>query len=275
MYYSLIMGVKLFTRGSLTAGWLGSGALLCAFCFVASPAFAQAPPNSVPPEFTQAADRLAADRAAGVDEPEATEEQALEILDRAALPALNAAALDLNTLNKHMAAFVTREPPLGESFLVLQLGGTPASFALLADFGEAGPSAVRVYAGAPGKLALAARVDRYAQKDFLDDYIEVVPLPGAAAVFVTVAGRTDDQKTGVFTAWYFDGHQVQTRWTSDILSQSSYRMSPNGFELDYCADSNPDDPGPCQQMQRDRFVWQDGAWKKAESVKLTPASAGQ
>ena len=224
-----------------------------------------------PPEFTQLADKLATDRSADAEESRASQEQALEMLDRAALPSLNVPSADLAALNQRFAKFVTREPPLGESFRVFALGGSPSSFALLADFGEAGPSAVRIYSGAPGKLSLAARIDRYSQTDFLDDYMELVPVPGSSAVFVTVAGRTDDFKTGVFTAWHFDGHQVEQVWTSDIITQSNYEVTPNGFQLDYCADDTPDDPRTCHDLRRERFVWQDGAWKQAESTKLAPA----
>lgn len=246
--------------------------LACSLGPAAVPVFSQNPLGaSPPPEFTRLANQLAADRTAEAAESETTEEQALEILDRVALASLNSAP-DLGALNQRLAKFVTREPPLGESFRAFALGGSPASFALLADFGEAGPSAVRIYAGAPGKLSLAARVDRYAQKDFLDDYIELVPVPGSAAIFVTVAGRTDELKTGVFTAWHFDGHRAEAVWTSDIVEQSNYEVGANGFQLDYCADDNPDDTGPCKQMRRQRFVWQDGMWKQVESA---PAVSGE
>lgn len=256
--------------------WLGFSAsvLICGLCLAASPAFGQNTSGAAPPpEFTRLAEKLAADRSAGADETEATEEQALEILDHEALGLLNVAAPDPEVLNPRLAVFVTRQPPLGEGFRVVRLGGSPASFALLADFGEDGPSAVRIYAGATGKLSLAARVDRYAQKDFLDDYIELVSVPGPVALFVTIAGRTDDFKTGVFEAWHFDGHQVESVWTSDIVEQSDYEVNANGFQLSYCADPNPDDPRVCHQMQRQRFVWQDGAWKQAESVTLAPADS--
>lgn len=121
--------------------------------------------------------------------------------------------------------------------------GTAVENAQLLSPDKSGPSAVRIYTGVPGKLSLAARIDRYAQKDFLDDYIELVPIPGPAAIFVTVAGRTDDLKTGVFTAWHFDGHEVQSVWSSDILLDSDYQATANGFDLSYCADDNLDDPG--------------------------------
>jgi len=262
---------KLRSLGTL---WVG----LCAFllAYAATPAISQNVSGSAPPpEFTRLADKLAADRASGADETAPTEEQALEILDHAALQSLNVAAPDPEALNQRLAAFVTRQPSLGEGFRVFRLGGNPASFALLADFGEGGPSAVRIYAGVPGKLSLAARVDRYAQTDFLDDYIELVPVPGPVALFVTVAGRTDDFKTGVFTAWHFDGHQVESVWTSDIVEQSTYEVNANGFQLSYCSDPNPDDPRVCHESRRERFVWQDGAWKQAESLVLTPADAAR
>jgi hypothetical protein len=258
--------------------WLGLGTftLACALCLAGQPASGQTAPTIPPsPEFTRLADKLAADRAAGGVEAEPTEEQALEILDRAALGSLNAGAPDLEALNARLAAFVTRQPPLGEGFRGFQLGGNPSSFALLADFGEGGPSAVRIYAGSPGKLSLAARIDRYAQKDFLDDYIDLVPVPGSAALFITVAGRTDDFETGVFTAWHFDGHEVKPVWTSDIVEQSSYEVNSSGFQLTYCDDSNPDDPRACHQMRRERFVWQDGAWKQVASETLSPSDTAR
>jgi hypothetical protein len=251
--------------------------LAYALCLAVTPACGQNRPAAAapPPEFARLAEKLAADRASGLEETEATEEQALEILDRAAMGSLNAAAPDPEALNARLAAFVTRQPPLGEGFRIFRIGGSPASFALLADFGEGGPSAVRIYAGTPGKLSLAARVDRYAQKDFLDDYIELVPMPGSGAFFITVAGRTDDLQTGVFTAWHFDGKQVESVWTSDIVEQSSYEVNANGFQLSYCADPDPDDPRVCHQVRRERFIWQDGVWKQAESETLAPAGTAR
>jgi hypothetical protein len=119
-------------------------------------------------EFARLAEKVVSDRAGGVEEPEGIEEQALEILDGVALGSLNAAAPDLSALNQHLAEFVTHDPPVGEEYEVFRLSGNPMSFALLADFGEGGPSAVRIYSGPPGKRTLAGRVDRYSQKGFLD-----------------------------------------------------------------------------------------------------------
>ena len=187
----------------------------CGAALAATPPGSQFAEKSPEAAFGVLAGQITGDRASGGTESEALEEQALEILDRAALEQLNGApalgssatqaAPDLNQVNMRLASFVTHQPPVGEAYRVARLGGSPPAYALVADFGLSGPSAVRVYAGAPGSLALAARIDRYAQKDFFDDYTELVTLPGPAAVFVTVTGRTDDLQTGFFTAWYFDG----------------------------------------------------------------------
>jgi hypothetical protein len=238
--------------------------------------------------FGALAAQVTADRAEGGPESEALEEQALEILDRAALEQLNgeqrnagqlaagaaqveapvSGGADLRLVNGRLASFVIHQPPIGEAYRVVRLGGNLAAYALIADFGLSGPSAVRVYAGAAGELALAGRIDRYAQKDFIDDYLELVPLPGAAAVFVTAAGRTDDLQTGIFTAWYFDGRTVTAVWSSDILEQSSYESGADGFRLTYCADADTGDTSTCQRQQRDRYVWQNAAWKRVESTTL-------
>jgi hypothetical protein len=229
--------------------------------------------------FGALAAQITGDRAEGGAESVVLEEQALEILDRAALEQLNggqagggSAGPNLDQVNQRLASFVTHQPPVGEAYRAVRLAGNPAVYALLADFGLSGPSAVRLYAGAPGELALAARIDRAVQKDFVDDYMELVPVPGPAAVFVTAAGRTDDLQTGIFTAWYFDGHAVSPVWTSDILERSSYDAGADGFRLTYCADADSIDTGTCQRMQRDRYQWQNSAWKRVETTTL-PASA--
>ena len=145
-----------------------------------------------PAEFGRLAARLAGDRAGAPAEQEPLQEQALQMLDRVALPYLNSAAPGgagadpsgrpsaVATLNRTLATFVTRQPPIGEGYRVLPLAANPAIYALIADFGLSGPSAVRLYAGAPGQLALVARIDRYAQKDYFDDYMELVPVSTSA-----------------------------------------------------------------------------------------------
>jgi hypothetical protein len=255
----------------------------CAAAPAAKPApqFAEKSPEAA---FGALAAQIKGDRASGGAESEALEEQALEILDRAALeqlngtPELGSAATrgmpDLQQVNMRLASFVTPQARVGEAYRVARLGGSPPAYALVADFGLSGPSAVRVYAGAPGSLALAARIDRYAQKDFFDDYTELVTLPGPAAVFITVTGRTDDLQTGFFTAWYFDGHALAAVWSSDILEHSSYEVAADGFRLSYCADSDSAaSGGPCGKMQRDRYVWQSNRWVRAETTPLPPQAA--
>ena len=216
-------------------------------------------------DFTKLAGNLTADRASGTNESEATETQALEILDRAALEQLNAGAVNLEALNQHFATFVTHQPPIGESYRVLRLSTDPATYALVANFGLSGPSAVRLYSGTAGHFALTARVDPFAQKDFFDDYIDLVPLAGPGGLFLTIAGRTDDLKTGVFTAWQFDGKRVAALWTSDILDESDYEVATDGLHLTYCGESDPNDFRVCKQMQRDRYAWENGSWKRVET----------
>jgi hypothetical protein len=232
---------------------------------VAATVVAQTVPGSQSPDFTKLAGNLTADRAAGTDESEATETQALEILDRAALEQLNSGAVNLEALNQQLATFVTHQPPIGESYRVVRLSAEPATYALVANFGLSGPSAVRLYSGTAGRFVLTARVDTFAQKDFFDDYIDLVPLAGSGGLFLTIAGRTDDLKTGVFTAWQFDGKRVALLWTSDILEESDYAVATDGLQLTYCGESDANDFRVCKQMQRDRYAWQNGAWKRVET----------
>src|SRR5207245_477609 len=94
-------------------------------------------------EFARLAARLAEQRLGGADEGQKLQEQALAILDGLALEALNAPqGLDLEALNKRLDAMATQQPPVGESYRVLRLGGQPAPYALVANFGLGGPSAV-------------------------------------------------------------------------------------------------------------------------------------
>ena len=153
------------------------------------------------------------------------EEQALAILDRVALQELNQAVPDLQAANRRLEQLITRQGPQGENYSVMGLSGSPAVLRL----GRRFPASARAFgranirAGPPGQLALAGRVDRYSQTDFLDDYIDMVAWKGPVPLFVTIAGRGDELRTGVFTAWLFDGHEVNNLWTSDILQQSSLR----------------------------------------------------
>jgi hypothetical protein len=221
------------------------------------------------PEFARLAKQLAQQRLSGAEESETSQEQALAILDRIVLEALNGRGqLDLEGLNERLAALVTQQPAVGEGYQVKRLGGTPAVYALVVNFGLSGPSAARFYSAAPGRYALVARVDRFAQKDFFDEYLELIPVPAPVIVFVTVTGRTDDLQTGEFTAWRLEGERLTAIWFSDILQQSTYELRPDGFLLTYCAETDEENPRLCRRMERGRFVWEAGSWKRVERADL-------
>lgn len=224
--------------------------------------------QSAESEFERLALRLAQQRLAGAEENEKLQEQALAILDSMALSTLNApGAPNLEALNQRLALLVTQQPSVGENYRVVRLGGPPAAYALAANFSLGGPSAVRLYGAAAGRYALAARIDRFAQKDFFDEYLELVPVTAPVTLFITVTGRTDDLQTGAFTAWRFDGERVRAEWSSDILQQSSYESLPDGFRITYCAETDEDNPRVCRRMTRDRYVW-DAAWKRVEQTPV-------
>jgi uncharacterized coiled-coil protein SlyX len=222
-------------------------------------------------EFRRLAEQLADQRLAEAEGTQALQEKALGILDAMVLEAVNSSTPpNLEGLNQHLAALVTRQPPVGEGYRVLRLGGSRAVYALVANFGLGGPSAVRLYA-ARGRYALAGRIDRFAQKDFFDEYLELVPLPAPVVLFITVAGRTDDLETGVFTAWQLDGQRLKAVWSSDLLQQSSYETGPDGFQLTYCVRTDEDNPRACREMSRDRYVWEGSAWKRVEQTVVPVA----
>jgi len=240
---------------------------------LAIPAYPQGPDTT----FKKLAAQLVEKRLNGEDIKESSQEEVLRILDDIVLANLNSSAPDLNTLNARLAKLVAQEPALGEGYTVVALGtggpapAAPPAYALAANCGLSGPSAVRVYAGAVGALKRVARVDAFQQKDFFDEYLEVVPLPGAAAVFVTVTGRTDELQTGSFAAWHLDGENLKLLWSTEILEQSSYDAGPNGFQLTFCAQPDEDRPSVCRQMVRERYVWSGGEWKRAERQPLPAA----
>jgi len=205
---------------------------------------------------------------------QALEEKALGTLDAIVLKALNAAGtLDLEALNKSLAELSTHENPTGEDYQVARLPGASPTYAVVANFGLAGPSAVRVYAGPAGHLVLAGQIDCYHPDKFFDEYLDLVAVAVPETVFVTVAGRTDDLQTGIFTAWHFDGQALRQAWASDLLEQSSYKTDGPNFQLTYCA--NPDEThlGQCLKMVRETYSWQLGAWKLLETKDLGAAVA--
>jgi hypothetical protein len=223
-------------------------------------------------EFKRLAAQLSETRFDGTPESEATQEKALSYLDTLASVALGSSgAPDLDGINQRLASLVSHDPPVGENYHVWRLGGNPATYALAANFGLGGPAAVRVYAGAGGRFALAAKIDHFVQSDFFDSDIELIPVSPSEPAFVVVAGRTDDLATGLFSAWRFDGRRAVMLWSSDLLQQSSYQADANGFHLTYCSQPDDDHPGRCPKMARDLYRLDAGEWKRIESTSLGPA----
>jgi hypothetical protein len=220
-------------------------------------------------EFRKAAEELSSTRLSGGNENKGQLEKALADLDSIAISALNpASSPDLDATNRRLAALVSQTSPVGENYRLLKIGGSPAVYAMVINFGLGGPAAVRIYAGGAGHYALAAQIDHCAQPDFLDSDIELVPVSPADLVFVTVSGRTDDLSTGAFTAWQFNGHAVVALWNSDLLQQSSYEVEGNGFRLAYCSQVDEDRPSQCLKMSRDLYRFDAGEWKRVETAEL-------
>jgi len=228
-------------------------------------------------EFKKLAAELSNARLAGGEENEGRMEKALAYLDSVAVAFLNASAgPNLDEPNRILAGLASHTPPVGENYRLVKLGGTPAVYAMVINFGLGGPAAVRIYGGATGHYAFAARVDRFAQTDFLDSDIEAVSVSDAEPAFVTISGRTDDLATGAFMAWHFDGHGLVPLWSSDLLQQSSYDAGKDGFHLAYCSQVDEDHPSECHKMSRDLYRYAGGEWKRVESAELpTPKAAAK
>jgi hypothetical protein len=222
-------------------------------------------------EFKHTAGALSDARLSGGDENPAQMEKALAFLDSIALSVLNVPTEpNLEGGNRSLQGLVTRTPSVGENYRLVKLGGAPAAYAMVVNFGLGGPAAVRLYAGGSGHYALAARIDHFVEKDFFDSDLELVPVSSSEAVFVTVSGRTDDLSTGVFSAWRFDGHGVAAIWNSDLLQQSSYENDQAGFHLAYCSQADEDHPSQCLKMARDLYRYQAGEWKRVETSDEPP-----
>jgi len=227
-------------------------------------------------EFKRLAGQLSHARLDGAAESEASQEKALGILDGFASSVLGSSTPpDLDAANLRMANLVSHVPPVGENYRLLRLGGSPAAYAMVVNFGLGGPAAVRIYSNASGRYALAARIDRFVEKDFFDSDIELIPMSTAEPVFVIVAGRTDDLATGMFSAWRFDGRRAAPLWSSDLLQQSSYEAGGDGFRLTYCSQTDEDHPAQCLQMTRDLYRLEASEWKRIRTedlgaVKATP-----
>ncbi len=216
-------------------------------------------------EFQRVAAQLSDRRLAGTEEDEGLQNRALAWLDRAVLEALNAAPPEVPAaINQRLAELVAPDTRLGESYRLFPLG--PHAFLLSVNFGFAGPSAVRVYARPrlPEQgFQLAARIDRFTQQDYFDEFLEVVPLSQEEGVFVTVTGRTDELKTGGFMAWRFASGRLVRLWSTDLLERSSYEVTSSEFRLSFCAEAEEDDPLRCARMLRERYTWR-GGWRLLE-----------
>jgi hypothetical protein len=225
-------------------------------------------------EFKRLAAELSTARLDGAAESEGPQEKALGILDELVSSVLNGSASpDLAAANQRMAGLASRTPPVGENYRLVRLGGSPAVYATVVNFGLGGPAAVRIYSGTSGRYILAARIDHFVDKDFFDSDIELIPMSTAEPVFVLVAGRTDDLATGMFTAWRFDGHRAAPLWSSDLLLQSSYEADGEGFHLTYCSEPDEDHPAQCHKMTRDLYRLQAGEWQRIETKDIDPAKS--
>lgn len=215
-------------------------------------------------EFKQLASQVVSRRLAGMEENEADQNRALELVDAMVLEQLNAAAApNPEAVNSGLSQLVLRQPPVGEEYRLLRMG--PANsrwFLLIANFGLAGPSALRIY-GKPSDPALpyqlAARIDRFTQPEYFDEFLSVAQVAPGDGVFVTVTGRTDELETGGFIAWRFDAGRLQRLWATELLERSRYEVSGTEFRLTYCDESDEDDPRKCARQLHERYAWR-GAW---------------
>jgi len=223
-------------------------------------------------EFKRLVAELSAARLNGGAETEAQQEKPLAFLDSIASSVLSVSSTpDLGAANQRLAGLVSQTPPVGENYRLVKLGGAPTAYAMVVNFGLGGPAAVRIYTATSGRYALAARIDHFAQKDFFDSDVELVPVSEAEPVFVTVSGRTDDLSTGLFSAWRFDGHRVLGLWSSDLLQQSNYEADATGFHLTYCGQEDEDHPSQCVKMTRDLYRLEAGEWKRVQTADLPAA----
>ena len=220
-------------------------------------------------EFRRLASPIVAARlAGGVENPEVFE-RALSLLDVHILSSLRASSSpDLVAVNRSLAALIAEDAPVSQSFHVHRLEAASPVYALIVNFGLAGPSAVRIYTPGRGSFSLAARIDHLTQKNFFDEYLALVPIPATDLIFVTVTGRTDELQTGSFAAWQFHGQGVELLWSVDLLQQSDYQVASDGFRLTYCAEPDERNPRECRRMTRDRFAWDAGTWRRVQQSTI-------
>jgi hypothetical protein len=219
-------------------------------------------------QFRQIADDLSAARQGGGEENQERTEKALAFLDSLAIPVLNVPPIPhLEEANQRLAALASHTPPVGENYRLVKLGGAPAAYAMVVNFGLGGPAAVRIYASADGRYSLSAKIDHFVQKDFFDSDIELASVSDSEPVFVTISGRTDDLSTGQFTVWRLEGNHVTALWISDLLQQSTYEADASGFHLAYCSQVDEDHPSNCVKMARDLYRYEGREWKRVETVE--------
>lgn len=225
-------------------------------------------------EFKRLAAQISAQRQSGGEVSASLFDYSLGLLDKMVLETLNVPAVpNLRVINTQLGLLVTRRPAVGQGYRVVRLGGVPPAYALVANFGVGGPSAVRVYQLiSRGNFRLLGRIDRFSQKNFFDDYLELVPVESRSPVFVTVAGRTDELKSGAFIAWRIHGDKLEPVWSTDLLKNSSYESAPGGFLLTYCSDYSEDRPKDCRKMTREHYSWDGKAWLRVEDTTL-PSTA--
>ena len=221
------------------------------------------------------AEAVAALRSISPDDPDAQPamDRALQMLDGVVTTSLGAGdGASLEKANQKLAAYVTREPAAGEGYRLYQVGLAPDVYALSANFGSSGPSAVRVYArpGSAGQYQLTGRIDRFAQREYFDDYLELLPVDAKSVVFVTVTGRTDELQSGSFVLWQYDGKGVAALWSSDLLPLSHYEVVPGGLVITYCADPDEQKPQTCGKTVREKYQWDGHTWKRGSREELSP-----
>lgn len=247
--------------------------LTLALLFV--PAAAAAPAQDRVEQFKQLAADLVGRRHAGAEEAEAEQARAMELLDAVVLDLLNGTTpATLESMNRSLELLRPSPPFVGQEYRLLQTGRPDSPwYVLAANFGLAGPSAVRIYARSSeltGGYRLAARIDRFGQPEYFDEFLEVVQVAPADGVFVTVTGRTDERETGGFIAWRFDGARLLRLWSTDLLERSRYEVVRGEFRLTYCEETDEDDPSKCARTLRERHAWRAGEWHLLERREEKP-----
>ncbi|MGH9795148.1 MAG: hypothetical protein ACRD5G_10270 [Candidatus Acidiferrales bacterium] len=234
-----------------------------------------AAPQDRAAQFRPLAAELAERRLAGGEESEGEQARALQLADAVVLGILNAGAPTTDDVapSGSLETLLAQPPRVGESYQLMRLGPPSRPWYLLAaNVGLAGPSAVRIYARPPSSAGyrLVARIDRFSQADYFDEFLSLALVAPAEGVFVTVTGRTDELETGGYIAWHFDGERLERLWATDLLERSRYEVAGGEFRVTYCEESDDDDPSRCARMLRERFAWRGGQWLTLERREIKP-----